>query len=627
MAQTVDPLGGRAPIDPALVDLHDLDINAEADRVVTLAWDDGQDTRGLSETNDRIVVIVDFDAGITGDCEVRLPPIARANFGVSILVYNLGKLGSLRDDAGTLLQGFTSASRGLEAIPVDNDGTKTWLIKTRISDEGQPFYEVRDASGSGNGDSNPQYTFHPIQTASPQGGAYYNITGAVIDEAAIFGAYRDAPYPGSPVTYADPDEHFDWTSLVGAGLVITFVSTTHPSYGGVTVSFRGGNFGGDGYMDVNVDGVTIEVNLSNQLAVKAVSTSLLTDINLLATTMAGTGLEQFGDTLRIAAAAAGDGLTGGAGSPLAVQTNWPIVVTSDQVTMADRYAVATGTGGAYSVSYTNPPTALANGQVFFFQANHDAGGAATFKVNSFTAYPIQTITGDALTSGQVVNGQIVELLFLSNTFRVLSTLAPEQVAADPGVSHLVQIGAIQPWAGGVSNIPDGYLLCNGSEISRTTYANLFSAIGTRWGTGDGSTTFNLPDLRDVFLAGAREDDAGVAKTNITGSLLQTGGSTTTGSGEGSHDHGGATGSTVLTVDQIPAHSHTSALQTTNESGAPPNISGVGFVSEPAASSQPTTGSAGGGQGHTHTIASDDSGTHTHTLVPPFAAIVYMIRAL
>lgn len=43
-------------------------------------------------------------------------------------------------------------------------------------------------------------------------------------------------------------------------------------------------------------------------------------------------------------------------------------------------------------------------------------------------------------------------------------------------------------------VPDGYLLCNGQSISRTTYAALFSVIGTTYGSGDGSTTFNLPDL-------------------------------------------------------------------------------------------------------------------------------------
>jgi microcystin-dependent protein len=54
---------------------------------------------------------------------------------------------------------------------------------------------------------------------------------------------------------------------------------------------------------------------------------------------------------------------------------------------------------------------------------------------------------------------------------------------------------------GGANIPPGWLLCNGTNVSRTTYASLFAAIGTAWGGGDGSTTFNLPDMRGVFLRG------------------------------------------------------------------------------------------------------------------------------
>ena len=68
--------------------------------------------------------------------------------------------------------------------------------------------------------------------------------------------------------------------------------------------------------------------------------------------------------------------------------------------------------------------------------------------------------------------------------------------------------------------PAGYILCNGSAISRTTYASLFSVIGTTYGTGDGSTTFNLPNLTDKFIQGS--GTAGTSKAaglpNITGNL-------------------------------------------------------------------------------------------------------------
>lgn len=71
-----------------------------------------------------------------------------------------------------------------------------------------------------------------------------------------------------------------------------------------------------------------------------------------------------------------------------------------------------------------------------------------------------------------------------------------------------------------NSAPSGYLLCNGAAVSRTTYANLFAAIGTTYGEGDGSTTFNLPNLTDKFIQGS--GTAGTVKSaglpNITGTI-------------------------------------------------------------------------------------------------------------
>ena len=88
---------------------------------------------------------------------------------------------------------------------------------------------------------------------------------------------------------------------------------------------------------------------------------------------------------------------------------------------------------------------------------------------------------------------------------------------------------------GGSTVPEGFLLCNGAAISRTTYAKLFAAIGTLYGAGDGATTFNLPDMRDRFAEGAGGTysvgtavEAGLP--NITGNLsLVTGSSSCSGS--------------------------------------------------------------------------------------------------
>lgn len=60
-------------------------------------------------------------------------------------------------------------------------------------------------------------------------------------------------------------------------------------------------------------------------------------------------------------------------------------------------------------------------------------------------------------------------------------------------------GVVVPYTGATA--PSGWLLCDGSDVSRTTYADLFAVIGTTYGVGDGSTTFTLPDLRSKFIAG------------------------------------------------------------------------------------------------------------------------------
>lgn len=63
-------------------------------------------------------------------------------------------------------------------------------------------------------------------------------------------------------------------------------------------------------------------------------------------------------------------------------------------------------------------------------------------------------------------------------------------------------GSMQAFGGPVSAIPSGWLLCDGSAVSRVDFGALFSVIGTYWGPGDGSTTFNLPDMGDRFAVGA-----------------------------------------------------------------------------------------------------------------------------
>lgn len=74
------------------------------------------------------------------------------------------------------------------------------------------------------------------------------------------------------------------------------------------------------------------------------------------------------------------------------------------------------------------------------------------------------------------------------------------VEATAGTTFLVPTGAILPY--GAASAPSNYLLCDGSAVSRATYVTLFGVIGTTYGSGDGSTTFNVPNLKSAFPLGS-----------------------------------------------------------------------------------------------------------------------------
>jgi len=80
------------------------------------------------------------------------------------------------------------------------------------------------------------------------------------------------------------------------------------------------------------------------------------------------------------------------------------------------------------------------------------------------------------------------------------------------VSSSAFVGMIQPFA--MSGAPNGWLDCVGGTVSRATYVTLFTVIGTTWGSGDGSTTFTLPNLKGSFLRGEGNATAQMGNTNV-----------------------------------------------------------------------------------------------------------------
>jgi microcystin-dependent protein len=200
--------------------------------------------------------------------------------------------------------------------------------------------------------------------------------------------------------------------------------------------------------------------------------------------------------------------------------------------------------------------------------------------------------------------------------------------ASTGISGFgaTPIGGLMPYAG--LTAPSGWILCYGQDISRTTYAALFAIVSTTYGTGDGSTTFGLPDLRGRVIAG--QDDMGGSSANrltgVTGSLN----GDTLGAAGGTETH-------TLTTAQLASHTHTgttgnesttethSYLQTiantTNTTAA-----GVGVD---VVSSLTTTGATTGSQSlnHTHSFTTAAAGSGTaHNNLPPGIVCNYIIFA-
>src|SRR5210317_762338 len=106
----------------------------------------------------------------------------------------------------------------------------------------------------------------------------------------------------------------------------------------------------------------------------------------------------------------------------------------------------------------------------------------------------------------------------------------------------IPTATIVPWSD--ASVPSGFLECDGSAVSRTTYAALFAVVGTTYGTGDGSTTFNLPDLQDNVPVGKSNNKA-LASTGGANTVTSTG------------NVGGSTANATLSTPQLASHSHPS----------------------------------------------------------------------
>ena len=180
-------------------------------------------------------------------------------------------------------------------------------------------------------------------------------------------------------------------------------------------------------------------------------------------------------------------------------------------------------------------------------------------------------------------------------------------------TDLCPVGSIIMY--GAAAAPTNWLLCDGTAVNRTTYADLFSAIGITYGSGDGSLTFNVPNLQGVFPAGY---DGGSSYD-----MADTGGATTD-----TPTLSGTNAGTTLTSSQIPAHTHggvTTGWPTgswTGGTGAVQTAIDASGLSVASGSVNLSLENTGGGSSHTHTWTGTSSAVAT---IPPYLVVNYIIK--
>ena len=171
----------------------------------------------------------------------------------------------------------------------------------------------------------------------------------------------------------------------------------------------------------------------------------------------------------------------------------------------------------------------------------------------------------------------------------------------------IPTATIVPWSD--SSVPTGFLECDGSAVSRSTYSALFAIVGTTYGVGDGSSTFNVPNLADKVAVGksgtkALASTAGAETVQSTGNV------------------GGTTANATLSEAQLASHDH--PVETRNSPPTAPNhLPGIsaGFHTLGGTGQ---TANAGSGTGHQHNMSATFTGDSTSVL-QPYIALIYIIK--
>jgi microcystin-dependent protein len=281
-------------------------------------------------------------------------------------------------------------------------------------------------------------------------------------------------------------------------------------------------------------------------------------------------------------------------------------------------AIATGgTSTAYTVTSFQTYDSLVNmnGAMIAFTPHTTSGATVTLNVDGLGARPLRFAPGAAndLPAGALVQGTP----YVATYYNASSEWILQGLAGNP---YNIPIGGLLCYVGAAA--PNAsFVLPFGQAISRTTYATLFALVSTTFGVGDGSTTFNVPDLRGRVPAG--KDDMGGSAASRIGSVATDSGTitgATLGSTGGSSTHG-------LTQAEMPSHTHTINITDPGHSHTFATGGNTGNTMPSGAGPQTNTlSTASATTGISATATSTGSGSAL-ALLQPTIIVNYILRVL
>ncbi|MAS09927.1 phage tail protein [Salinisphaera sp.] len=187
----------------------------------------------------------------------------------------------------------------------------------------------------------------------------------------------------------------------------------------------------------------------------------------------------------------------------------------------------TGTTNSFRLALSPAIDNYQQGQIVVWQAQNDNDGPATLNINGVGADDLQLANGEDLKGGEIAPGDWLITVYSGSNWRLLTSNGEKylpiyggtvtgdldingNLTVEDGPVAYTPVGQITMFGG--SDDPNGWLICDGREVSRSEYDDLYDVLGTVYGNGDGNSTFNLPDFRGRAPVGAgrgvTEDDDG-----------------------------------------------------------------------------------------------------------------------